>query len=108
VEIRLANEDGALKSGMFARVGFAGGTKQTLLLPASAVVERGQLRGAWVVSDDGTATIRWLRLGTELADGRVEILSGLEGGEEVVLDPPAGLLDGTPIQPVQSVRGEEG
>lgn len=97
VEVKLENESGTFRSGMFARVAFEGGTTEVLLLPKAALVERGQLRGAWVVGDDGSATVRWLRLGTESADG-FEVLSGLEGGERVILDPPAGLVDGTRVR----------
>lgn len=97
LEVRLVNDDGVLKSGMFARVGLGGVSRQTLVLPREALLERGQLRGAWVVADDGTANVRWLRMGAESERG-FEILSGLEGGERVVLDPPAGLVDGTVIR----------
>lgn len=97
IEVKLDNESGALKSGMFARVGLEGGTTETLVLPALALVERGQLRGAWIVGEDGTASVRWLRLGAETQQG-IEILSGLEGGERVILEPPAGLVDGTRVQ----------
>lgn len=94
IEVTLDNEARELKSGMFARVGLEGDREERLLLPASAVVERGQLRGAWIVSDDDTASVRWLRFGAETERG-IEVLSGLEGGERVILDPPAGLVDGT-------------
>ena len=97
IEVTLDNESGALKSGMFARVGLEGSTSETLVLPTAARVERGQLRGAWVVSGDGTASVRWLRLGAETQQG-FEILSGLDAGERVILEPPAGLVDGTLVQ----------
>ena len=63
-----------------------------MALPVSAVVERGQLRSAFVV-EDGRARARLLTLGRE-QDGTVEVLSGLEGGETVVSEPPTGLRDG--------------
>lgn len=94
-----------LKSGLFARVRLGTGVRQLLVLPEAAVVSRGQLRGAFVVDDAGTARLRWLRLGEIVAGedasttGR-EILSGLEAGELVILAPPPGLAEGTPVTPL--------
>lgn len=96
VQLLLDNPDGTLKSGMFARVGFAGGERQALRVPATAVVERGQLTGLFVV-DGEQARLRWIRTG-HAADGRVEILSGLRAGERYVLDPPASLTDGAAVE----------
>jgi hypothetical protein len=43
--------------------------------------------------DDGTARLRWITLGAS-RDGRVEALSGLAGGERIVIAPPPELADG--------------
>ncbi len=97
VQLLLDNPDGVLKSGMFARVRFAGGERQALTVPAAAVVTRGQLQGLFVVDGD-RARLRWVRTGRE-ADGRLEILSGLDAGESFVLRPPAELADGARVSP---------
>lgn len=96
VELRLDNPDGVLKSGMFARARFAQGEREVLALEKSALVRRGQLEGVFVVEGEH-ARLRWLRLGPPLADGRVEVLSGLEGGEVYVPNPPPALVDGSPV-----------
>jgi len=60
------------------------GTTRAVTVPASAVVRRGQLTGVRVVSAEG-ATLRWIRLGRTVAGDRVEVLSGLNPGDEVVV-----------------------
>ncbi|MFH1765825.1 MAG: efflux RND transporter periplasmic adaptor subunit [Gemmatimonadota bacterium] len=71
------------------------GTTRAVTIPATAVFRRGQLTGVRVVTSDGVA-LRWIRLGrtVEGKDGdpdggsagdRVEVLSGLSAGDEIVL-----------------------
>ena len=95
VRLVLENPEGRFKSGMFARVRFDRGERQALRLPATALVERGQLEGIFLAAN-GFARLRFIKTGR--ADGgSVEILSGLEEGEEYVVDPPPGLVDGARI-----------
>jgi RND family efflux transporter MFP subunit len=61
------------------------GVTQAITIPTEAVVRRGQLTGVRVVTADGVA-LRWIRLGRTVADqDRVEVLSGLTAGDEIVL-----------------------
>ena len=54
-------------------------------IPRSAVIRRGQLTGVKVLTDDGVA-VRWIRLGRTVDnDERVQVLSGLEPGDRIVL-----------------------
>jgi RND family efflux transporter MFP subunit len=84
-----------LRAGLFARLlvpGIAGDTRLTV--PATALFQRGGLRGLFVVSD-GRARLRWVAAGA-VDGGIVEVRAGVEAGESVVLD-PAGLADGAPV-----------
>ena len=69
---------------------------------SEAVVTRGQLTGIFVVGDEGKARLRWIKIGRADtgADGveRVEVLSGLKPGEQYVLSPSPGLVDGAPVE----------
>jgi RND family efflux transporter MFP subunit len=115
-EISQPNPDGALKSGMFARVtlsraGDAEASRTALLVPRGAIVARGQLEGVFVVDEAGEtprARLRWVRLGEAHGD-RVEVLSGLSAGERYVAEPPEGLVDGSPVRLVTAAPagGEE-
>ena len=89
-----------LRSGAFARVEIPGATRTTVAwVPRSAVVERGDLVGVFVLQD-GRAQLRWLALG-ESVDGRCPVRAGLKAGEQVI-DNPGALRDG---QRVEVVRG---
>ncbi|MFW6083607.1 MAG: efflux RND transporter periplasmic adaptor subunit [Gemmatimonadota bacterium] len=77
--------------------------RESLWVPATAVVRRGQLTGAFTVTED-TALLRWIRVGVE-RDGMVEVLGGLTADEAVILEPPAGLRDGGPVRISRSATG---
>jgi RND family efflux transporter MFP subunit len=76
-----------LYPGMYVKVGFVIGHKERLLIPREAVVHRGEMTGAYVVGPQGRVTLRLLRAGHQVGDEMVEILAGLEPGEQVALDP---------------------
>lgn len=84
--------DPALKLGMYGRARFASGQSASIEVPATAVLERGQLDTVFV-AEAGRASLRMVRLGRR-KDGNVEILSGLRPGEKVLVRPAAGLRDG--------------
>jgi len=96
VEAHVENPDGRLRSGRFARMSIPVGTRSAVVVPAAAVIRRGQLTGVWIVDDQGRAVLRWIRLGRELGD-RVELLSGLAGGETIVLTAAAPLAEGDKV-----------
>lgn len=93
IETYLDNTDGRLKSGMFARVTVPVGTRQAVTVPAEAVIERGQLTGVWTIDETDHVHLRWVRLGHPAGD-RIEVLSGLAGGETLVLNSQAPLAEG--------------
>ena len=84
-----------LRSGMFGRAGFAAGKRGALLVPQSAVLERGQIRSVYVVEGD-TARLRFVTLG-EGRDDQREVLSGLTAGERIIVTPPPLLADGARV-----------
>lgn len=90
--------DAALRSGLFGRVLFCCGERQALAVPRTAVVERGQLRGVFVVGSDGIIRLRLITLGQTFTGERVEILSGMDAGETIVLDPGTKNLDGKKLE----------
>jgi RND family efflux transporter MFP subunit len=77
-----------LAPGMYVKVGLVVGEEDRLLIPASAVVERSEITGVYVLDTDGHATLRYVRPGHRVGD-KLEILAGLEGGERIALDPIA-------------------
>jgi membrane fusion protein, multidrug efflux system len=91
VKIDLPNMQ-SLRSGLFGRASFGGGEREALLIPKSAVVERGQLQSVFVI-ENRIARVRLVTTGATASD-RIEVLSGLSDGETVVSPIPAGLQDG--------------
>jgi len=86
----------ALRSGVFGRAAFTFGSRAVTEIPASSVIERGQLQTVFV-AENGVAHTRLITIGDKFGD-RVEVLSGLTAGEKVIFPVPQGLADGTPIQ----------
>ena len=70
--------------GMYGRAAIPIGQVERVWLPQPAVLHIGQLDLVEVAGDDGTLTRRFVRVG-RVADGKVEILSGLSPGEQVAL-----------------------
>jgi RND family efflux transporter MFP subunit len=87
VRLQLPGGDTGLYPGMTVKVAFATGEAKRLLVPASALVQRGELLGVYVLDEHGAA-LRQLRIGHRYAD-RVEALAGLDDGERVATDPAA-------------------
>ncbi len=84
-----------LRSGMFGRARFPIGTHNVIAIPASALVERGQLQSVFV-SEDGFVHSRLVTTGKRQPDA-LEVLSGLSEGEKVVRN-AGGLSDGARVE----------
>ncbi|MCP9455772.1 MAG: efflux RND transporter periplasmic adaptor subunit [Nitrospira sp.] len=89
-----------LKSGMFGRLQLERETHPTVLLPDTAVAERGQLVSVFVVGPDGIARLRWVKTGRRFGK-QVEILSGVNAGESVLREAALG-IEGAIITPPES------
>ena len=84
-----------LRVGQFARVDLESSGELTLVVPESAVIQKGQMDLVFVV-EENVARLRLIRTGGKY-DGDVEILSGLEPGERVVVAGADQLQDGQPL-----------
>lgn len=87
------------RSGQFVRALWPTGTETVLSVPPSAVQTFGQMERVFV-SAHGKAQLRIVRTGANFGDA-VQILSGLDAGETVVINPPANLRDGQPLEVTQ-------
>jgi multidrug efflux pump subunit AcrA (membrane-fusion protein) len=68
-----------------------------LLIPRSAIVERGQLQGIYVLDQNRIAGLRYITLGKTSAQ-QVEVLAGLQAGEMLIGDPGSRELSGKKIE----------
>ena len=73
-----------LVSGLYGRVAIPYGAYRALVIPTAAVKEVGQLHLVTVMDMDGYPHRRFVTLG-QVHDGLVEVLTGLQEGEEVAL-----------------------
>jgi len=68
-------------------------TRSQAAIPVEALVWRGSLPSVFVLQDD-KPMLKLVRVGYPMADGRIAVTSGLSGGEQVILNPPANLVSG--------------
>ncbi len=95
VEAEVANQDGKLRPGSFARAEIVVEADRTaVMVPASTVVTFAGLEKVFVVKD-GKAVEKRIRTGRRSGD-RVEILEGVAAGESVVVE-PGNLVGGMPV-----------
>src|SRR5262249_5435085 len=90
VRLDLPHEETGLYPGMTAKTAFAIGEAQRLLIPDSALVQRSEVSGVYVVAGN-LVSLRQLRLGHRFGD-RAEVLAGLDAGEAIAADPNAAAL----------------
>jgi RND family efflux transporter MFP subunit len=88
VRARLAEGAKGVFPGMWLKVAFVTGSEQLLTVPRTAVVDRSEVTGIYVVNGEGAISLRHVRLGRRLYDRQV-VLAGLHVGEQVALDPVA-------------------
>jgi hypothetical protein len=85
VKVSLPRTDARLFAGMFARVAIPSDERRRLLVPKAAIERVGQLEFATVVSETGEIERRLVTTGERSETGSVEVLSGLQRGEQVQL-----------------------
>jgi membrane fusion protein, multidrug efflux system len=72
-------------AGMFGRIYLPAGERKRLTMPEAAAVQIGQLTFVDVLGPDRHVSRRLVTLGRPAGEGRVEVLSGLDRGDEVLL-----------------------
>jgi RND family efflux transporter MFP subunit len=82
-----------LKTGLYARVRIPTGTRDALKVPVSSVVEKGQLTGVYAIDAKGIIAYRLVRTGKRFGSD-VEILSGLNPGDKIIVSGTDKAIDG--------------
>jgi multidrug efflux pump subunit AcrA (membrane-fusion protein) len=86
-----------LRTGLFARVIIPVGTSGMVLIPATAIVQQGQLTGVFVLDKNNLARFRLIRTGRTFAD-QMEVLSGVKDGDRIVVKADFKISDGVKIE----------
>jgi RND family efflux transporter MFP subunit len=98
VDLQSPEAPTVFRSGLFGKARFNTGTKKVLTVPLQSVLERGQLTFVYVVDPAKIARMRLIQTGKTYGD-RVEVLSGLSEGDQVILEPLSAVKDGAAVEP---------
>jgi RND family efflux transporter MFP subunit len=90
-----------LKSGLYAKVKIPVGIKEAIVVPRGALVEKGQLTGVYAVDGKGVVTYRLVRIGKEY-DNNLEVLSGINPNDKIIIDGVEKAVDGGVLQSVNA------
>lgn len=93
---------GELKPGFFAEVTLASETHANALVVPEGAVQASEKGFVAFVVDAGRVRTRSLKIGQRSADGSVEILSGLQAGERVVIEGSDRVADGVSVQELEA------
>lgn len=96
IEVSVPNPTGALQPGTFAKARFAiASSEDALVIPQEALLSEEGIQTLFVVKND-TARVRTVTIGI-VNETTVEIVSGIEAGDEVVYLGQGFLADGYPV-----------
>lgn len=102
VEIDVKNPTGTLLSGAYAEVHLKlPGANSSLILPVNTLLFRSEGLRVAVVPDGQHAELKPVTLGHDFGS-EVEIISGLNGDESVIVSPPDSLVSGQAVRIVQT------
>jgi multidrug efflux pump subunit AcrA (membrane-fusion protein) len=100
VEIRVDNKDHRLKPGMFARVSIVTQRRDGVLMLSKDWLVRQSATPQVFVNENGEASRRVVSLGVE-GEQYVEVIKGLQAGEEVIVAGQYELKDGMPVKVIR-------
>jgi RND family efflux transporter MFP subunit len=100
VEIQVPNSDNALLPGMYAQVDLGNArTAAPIVIPSDALIVRADGAQVAVVRPDNTVHIQKIAVGKDYG-ARLEVSSGLQGGEMIIANPGDITRDGEKVEPV--------
>lgn len=91
--IKVLITDPVLKSGLYCKVRFPIGIRKLISVPQESLVEKGQLLGVYILDGEKRFWYRMVRTG-EVKNDQVEIVSGLQVGDYVVVKGAESVMDG--------------
>jgi RND family efflux transporter MFP subunit len=101
-QVDVPNPTGALRAGMYLQVKFvAARAASVVLVPSAALVWRPEGTVVPVLGRDNRVHYRQVQLGRDYGL-EVEVVTGLQGGETVIVHPGDALADGQEVQPPPS------
>lgn len=100
-EVKVNNANSKLKPGMFGRVELNLGKAATIMVSDKAVVKQSGSNDKYIfVENNGVVEYRKVQLGRRIED-KIEIISGIADGENVVITGQSKLMDGTKVEVIK-------
>ncbi len=101
VEVDVDNRTGELLPGAYVQVHLkVPNAIPAFVVPVSALIFRSAGLQLGIVGDDNKASLVSIALGRDFGS-EVEVITGLNGGEKVIINPPDSLVQGEQVQIVQ-------
>lgn len=101
VEIKLNNNNGKIRPGMFARVKISFGNAKHVVAPDRAIVKQNGSSARFVfVYNNGKVAYKQVEVG-QRTENVYEIISGLSAGEQLVVSGQSRLIDGSEVEVVK-------
>jgi membrane fusion protein, multidrug efflux system len=105
-EVDVPNKDSKLLPGSFGQVHFATGTSvPRMTIPVNAMLFRAQGAQVAVVGKDGKVHLRPITIGRDFG-ATLEVLGGVEGSDQIVINPSDSLEDGQEVHVAKSSSGD--
>lgn len=103
-EVQVPNPKGELMPGAYAQVTFSvASAEPPLVVPSNALIFRSAGPQIALVDSHKVARLRNVTIGRDFGNS-LEIISGLQPNDLVILNPPDSLSDGTPVSPQQTAE----
>lgn len=106
VEINLPNKDNGLLAGAYVQVALPlSGGSNAMIVPSNVLLFRPEGPRVAVAGSDGKIKLQTVTLGHDLGN-KLEILSGISTGDQLVVNPADSLADGDLVQ-VRAAKAEQ-
>jgi RND family efflux transporter MFP subunit len=103
-QVNVPNPDGALQPGMYLQVKFvAARVRPSVIIPSAALVWRPDGTVVAVLDKDNRVHYRPVQTGRDFGT-ELEVVTGLEGGETVVVRPGDALAEGRDVDPIVAAK----
>jgi RND family efflux transporter MFP subunit len=98
VELQVDNSQGELFPGSYSEIHFKlPGSSSTWRIPATALIFRSEGLQVAVIGPDGHARLKRILEGRDFGT-EVEVLSGISGDDQIIINPPDSLSDGGAVR----------
>ncbi|MGH9543597.1 MAG: efflux RND transporter periplasmic adaptor subunit [Terriglobales bacterium] len=107
VEIAVNNPTGQLFTGSYAEVHFKVPTpKSSLILPVNTLLFRSEGLRVATVGQNEKVELKAITLGHDFGN-EVEVVAGLDGNENVIVNPPDSVVEGETVRVAQTTEGAQ-